>query len=180
MTAIRDGKSVDTTMSFSALDGVPMGTRCGVLDPGVLLFLMREDGLGVPELEDLLYKRSGLLGLSGVSNDLRALHASDDPRAAEAIDFFVYRVGQTLGALTASLGGLDALVFTAGVGENDAEVRRRVCDDAAWLGVELHDSANRGGSLRISPEGSSPSVWVIPTDEETMIATHTLRVLRAG
>jgi acetate kinase len=180
MTAIRDGKSIDTTMSFSALDGVPMGTRCGVLDPGVLLFLMREDRLGVTELEDLLYKRSGLLGLSGVSNDLRALHASDDPRAAEAIDFFVYRIGQTLGALTASLGGLDALVFTAGIGENDAEVRRRVCTDAAWLGIELDETANRDGRLRISPEGAGPSVWVIPTDEERMIATHTLRILSTG
>ena len=180
MTAIRDGRSIDTTMSFSALDGVPMGTRCGVLDPGVLLFLMREDGLGVAELEDLLYKRSGLLGLSGVSNDLRALHASDDPRAAEAIEYFVYRIGQTLGALTHALGGLDALVFTAGVGENDAEVRRRVCADAAWLGIEIDEAANRDGHLRISPEGASPFVWVIPTDEEKMIATHTLRILRAG
>jgi acetate kinase len=177
MTAIRAGKSVDTTMSFSALDGVPMGTRCGTLDPGVLLFLMREDRLGVGELEELLYKRSGLLGLSGVSNDLRALHASDDPRAAEAIDHFIYRIGQSLGALAASLGGLDALVFTAGVGENDAAVRRRVCADAAWLGVELDDAANQQRSLRISPPGTSPSVWVIPTNEEEMIATHTLRVL---
>jgi acetate kinase len=177
MTAIGGGRSVDTSMSFSALDGVPMGTRCGMLDPGVLLYLMREDGMGVPELEELLYKRSGLLGLSGVSNDLRALHASDDPRAREAIDYFVYRIGQTLGALAASLGGLDALVFTAGVGENDAEIRRRVCTDAAWLGVELDPTANREGSLRISPDDASPSVWVIPTDEEKMIATHTLRLL---
>jgi acetate kinase len=157
-----------------------MGTRCGVLDPGVLLFLMREDGLGVAELEDLLYKRSGLLGLSGVSNDLRALHASDDPRAAQAVDYFVYRIGQTLGALAASIGGLDALVFTAGVGENDAEVRRRVCADAAWLGIEIDEAANRAGHVRISPAGASPSVWVIPTDEEKMIATHTLRILRGG
>jgi acetate kinase len=180
MTAIRDGKSIDTTMSFSALDGVPMGTRCGVLDPGVLLFLMREDGLGVAELEDLLYKRSGLLGLSGVSNDLRALHASDDPRAAEAIEYFVYRIGQILGSLTAALGGLDALVFTAGVGENDADIRRRICTDAVWLGIELDEAANQARAQRISREDSTPSVWVIPTDEEKMIATHTLRVLESG
>jgi acetate kinase len=178
MAALRGGRSVDTTMSFSALDGLPMGTRCGVLDPGVLLFLMREDGLGVKELEDLLYKRSGLLGLSGVSNDLRDLHASDDPRASEAIDFFCYRIGQTLGSLCASLGGLDALVFTAGVGENDAVVRTRVCGDAAWLGIELDEEANRGRGPRISPAGATPSVWVIPTDEEAMIARHTLRVVR--
>jgi acetate kinase len=180
MTAIKAGRSIDTTMSFSALDGVPMGTRCGVLDPGVLLFLMREDGLGVEALERLLYKESGLLGLSGVSNDLRDLHASDDPRAAEAIDFFVYRIGQTLGALCASIGGLDALVFTAGVGENDAEIRARVCADAAWLGIAIDPEANRAGATRISPEGQAPSVWVIPTDEERMIARHTLRVVRAA
>ena len=180
MTAIRDGRSVDTTMGFSALDGVPMGTRPGLLDPGVILFLMREDGLGVEELETLLYKHSGLLGLSGVSTDLRALHQSDDPRAHEAIDYFVYRVGQTLGALTASVGGLDALIFTAGVGENDADIRERVCADAAWLGIEIDPDANATGQQRISPEGRSPSVWVIPTDEERMIARHTLRVVRGA
>ena len=165
-------------MSFSALDGLPMGTRCGVLDAGVILYLMREDGLGVAELEDLLYKRSGLLGLSGVSNDLRDLHASDDPAAAEAIDYFCYRIGQTLGALCAASGGLDALVFTAGVGENDAEIRARVCRDAAWLGIRLDDDANQRRGPRISPVGATPSVWVIPTDEEAMIARHTLRVVR--
>lgn len=179
MTAMIGGSSVDTTMSFSALDGLPMGTRCGVLDAGVILYLMREDGLGVAELEDLLYKRSGLLGLSGVSNDLRALHASSDPRAAEAIDYFCYRIGQTLGALCAAIGGLDALVFTAGVGENDARVRARVCRDAAWLGIALDEAANLAGGPRISPPGATPAVWVIPTDEEAMIARHTLRVVRA-
>jgi acetate kinase len=179
MTAIQGGRSIDTTMSFSALDGIPMGTRCGVLDPGVLLFLMREDGLGVHELEDLLYKQSGLLGLSGISNDLRALQASNEPRAADAIDYFVYRIGQTLGALTATLGGLDALVFTAGAGENDAEIRRRVCEDAVWLGIQLDTAANRRRSECISVKGSNPSAWVIPTDEEMMIASHTLRVLHS-
>jgi acetate kinase len=180
MTAIKEGCSVETTMSFSALDGVPMGTRCGVLDPGVLLFLMREEHMGVADLERLLYKESGLLGLSGVSNDLRDLHHSDDPKAAEAIDYFVYRIGQTLGSLCAAIGGLDALVFTAGVGENDADIRARVCRDAAWLGVAIESEANAEGALRISPEGRQPSVWVIPTDEERMIATHTLRVVRAA
>ncbi|KAA6185187.1 acetate/propionate family kinase [Thiohalocapsa marina] len=178
MTALREGRSVETTMGFSALDGVPMGTRPGLLDPGVLLYLMREDGLGVNELERLLYKESGLLGLSGVSNDLRDLHRSDDPRAAEAIDYFVYRIGQTLGALCAAIGGLDALVFTAGVGENDAEVRARVCRDAAWLGIDLDAEANRVGASCISPASKTPSVWVIPTDEERMIAMQTLRVVR--
>ncbi|MCF7982854.1 MAG: acetate/propionate family kinase [Thiohalocapsa sp.] len=182
MTAIKGGRSVDTSMSFSALDGVPMGTRPGLLDPGVILFLMREDGLDVEALEQLLYKQSGLLGLSGISNDLRALHRSDDPRAAEAIDFFVYRVGQTLGALASSIGGLDVLVFTAGVGENDADIRERVCAGGAWLGIEIDADINIGvdvgQGLRISPEGRRPAVWVIPTDEERMIARHTLRVIR--
>jgi acetate kinase len=145
---------------------------------------MREDGLGVEALERLLYKQSGLLGLSGVSNDLRALHESDDPGAAEAIDYFVYRIGQTLGSLTASLGGLDALVFTAGVGENDADIRARVCADAAWLGIEIDGDANAAGGFgdgaRISPTGRRPEVWVIPTNEERMIARHTLRVVRGG
>ena len=178
MAALIGGRSVDTTMSFSALDGLPMGTRCGVLDAGVILYLMREDGLGVAELEDLLYKRSGLLGLSGVSNDLRDLHASEDPGAAEAIDYFCYRIAQTLGGLCAAIGGLDALVFTAGVGENDAEIRARVCRDAAWLGIRLDDAANRQRGPRISPGGVTPAVWVIPTDEEAMIARHTLCVVR--
>ncbi|MGB0723465.1 MAG: acetate/propionate family kinase [Gammaproteobacteria bacterium] len=180
MTAIRDGRCVDTSMSFSALDGLPMGTRCGALDPGVLLYLMREDGMGAAELEDLLYKRSGLLGMSGVSNDLRALHASDDPRAAEAIEYFVYRVGQFLGSLAASLGGIDTLVFTAGVGENDAELRARICADAAWLGLDLDASANsaqQGGVRRITRDDSAVTGWVIPTDEELMIARHTRDVV---
>jgi acetate kinase len=177
MCAIREGRSVDTTMGFSSLDGLPMGTRCGSLDPGVLLYLMRRDGLAVGALEELLYKRSGLLGLSGVSNDMRALHASDDPRAGEAIDYFVYRIGQELGALTASLGGIDALVFTAGVGENDPVLRARVCADAAWLGIEIDKKANESGSLKISEGDTTPAVWVIPTDEERMIAVHTLRLV---
>ncbi len=180
LCAIRGGKSVETTMSFSSLDGVPMGTRCGTLDPGVLLYLMGEEGLSVEEVEGLLYKRSGLLGISGVSNDMRALQQSDDPRARDAIDYFLYRVGQTLGALTASLGGLDGLVFTAGIGENDATTRAHVCRDAAWLGIAIDREANEQRELKISVGDSKPSVWVIPTDEERMIAMHTLRLVGAA
>ncbi|MGH8507287.1 MAG: acetate/propionate family kinase [Gammaproteobacteria bacterium] len=177
MCAIKGGKSFDTTMGFSALDGLPMGTRCGRLDPGVLLYLMREKRMNLDAIERLLYKESGLLGISGISNDLRDLLASSEPRAAEAIDYFVYRIGQELGALAAALGGLDALVFTAGIGERSAEIRRRVCRDAAWLGVELDDEANETGRERISHPGTRPSAWVIPTDEERMIALHTLRLV---
>jgi acetate kinase len=180
MCAIHAGKSVETTMSFSALDGLPMGTRCGTLDPGVLLYLMRRDRLGVEDLEDLLYKRSGLFGISGVSNDMRALQQSADPRARDAIDYFVYRIGHELGALTASLGGLDALIFTAGIGENDAALRARVCRQAAWLGIEINQEANERRELKISVGDTTPSVWVIPTDEERMIAMHTVRLVGAG
>jgi acetate kinase len=180
MCAIRRGKSVETTMSFSALDGLPMGTRCGTLDPGVLLYLMRQDRLGVEALEDLLYKCSGLIGISGVSNDMRALQESDEPRAQEAIDYFLYRVGQSLGALAASLGGLDGLIFTAGIGENDAATRARVCQDAAWLGIEIDPKANDRRDLKISVADSTPSVWVIPTDEERMIAMHTFGLVGVG
>ena len=177
MAAIRNGKSVETTMGFSTLDGLPMGTRSGALDPGVLLFLMRE-GLGVAELEELLYRQSGMLGLSGIGSDLRLLQASGEPAAAEAIDYLVYRIGQSLGALCAALGGLDALVFTAGIGENDAEIRSRVCRDAQWLGVAIDEAANASHEPRISLDGRAPSVWVIPTDEDRVIARHTLRVAR--
>lgn len=180
MCAIRRGRSVETTMSFSALDGLPMGTRCGALDPGVLLYLMRQDRLGVEALEDLLYKRSGLIGISGVSNDMRKLQESDEPRAQEAIDYFLYHIGQSLGALSASLGGLDGLIFTAGIGENDAATRARVCRDAAWLGIEIDPEANERGDLKISVGDSTPSVWVLPTDEERMIATHTLQTIKTN
>lgn len=180
MCAIRHGKSVDTTMSFSALDGLPMGTRCGVLDPGVLLYLLRQEGMSVDELEKLLYKESGLLGISGVSNDMRALWKSDDPRAQDSIDYFVFRVCQFLGALTASMGGLDALIFTAGIGENDAAIREAVCRQASWLGPTLDNEANEQQDLKISTESSTPSVWVIPTDEERMIASHTAAMLKGA
>lgn len=179
MCAVRAGRSIETTMSFSALDGLPMGTRCGSLDPGVLLYLLRTQGLDAGALEDLLYKRSGLLGISGLSNDLRVLEASDDPRAAEAIDYFVYRIGQNLGSLVAALGGLDALVFTAGIGENSPLIRRRVCEDARWLGIDIDPERNDGAQPRISVTDSKPSVWVVPTDEERMIALHTQKLIAA-
>jgi acetate kinase len=178
LCAMRDGHSMDTTMSFSALDGLPMGTRCGTLDPGLILYLLR-DGWNVDRIEDLLYKRCGLLGISGVSNDVRTLLSSDSPLAAEAIEFFVYRVIREIGSLTAALGGLDALVFTAGIGENSPQIRQQVCQGLAWLGVHVDPRANQHGNGCISPAGSAPSVWVIPTDEEAMIASHTLVVVRS-
>ena len=178
LCAMRNGLSVDTTMSFSALDGLPMGTRCGNLDPGVILFLLRQ-GWSLDRIEDLLYKKSGLLGISGVSNDVRVLLASNEPLAAEAIEFFVYRIVREIGSLTAALGGLDALVFTAGIGENSPVVRQRVCRGLAWLGIDIDRDANGRGGPCISPKRQSPSVWVIPTDEEAVIASHTLAVVRA-
>ena len=179
LCALRKGKSVETTMSFSVLDGLPMGTRCGSLDPGVILFLLRT-GMDVDRLETLLYTRSGLLGVSGVSNDVRDLLASDRPSAAEAIDFFVYRIVREIGSLTAALGGLDAVVFTAGIGENSAVIRQRVCDGLGWLGVAVDSEANTRNRECISRAGTSPSVWVIPTDEESVIASATLGLVNAA
>jgi acetate kinase len=179
MCALKAGRSVASTMGFTALDGLPMGTRCGQIDPGVLIYLMQQQGLTLEQLEDLLYHHSGLKGLSGISHDMRDLLASDQPGAKVAIDYFVYRIGRELGSLVAALGGLDALVFTAGIGEHAVEIRARVCRDAAWLGVVLDDQANRRGGPRISTEGQGPAVWVIPTDEELMIARQTLRLIQA-
>jgi acetate kinase len=173
MCAIRNGRSVATTMGFTALDGLPMGTRSGSLDPGVLLYLMDHLAMDARALETLLYHRSGLLGVSGISSDMRALRTSRDPRARAAIDLFIYRIGRELGSLAAALGGLDAIVFTAGIGENDAPLRERVCRDAGWLGVDLDAGANLRGGPRISSAGSRASAWVIPTNEELMIARHT-------
>ncbi len=178
MCALQGGRSVATTMGFSALDGLPMGTRCGALDPGLLLYLMDRHGLGARALEKLLYRESGLLGVSGISSDMRALLASPDPHAAEAIDLFVYRIGRELGSLAAALGGLDALVFTGGIGENAAAIRARVCRGAAWLGLDLDEAANEAGGPRISAAGSRAAAWVVPTNEELMIARHTQRLLR--
>jgi acetate kinase len=151
-----------------------MGTRPGALDPGVVLHLFQALGMSVKDVEALLYKKSGLIGLSGVSNDMRALLASDDPAARLAVDYFVYRAAKEVGALAAVLGGVDGLVFTAGIGENSPEIRRRICEASAWLGVELDAAANDGrGARRISTEGSRVAAWVIPTNEELMIARHT-------
>ena len=174
MCAMRDGKSVATTMGFTAVDGLPMGTRSGAIDPGVILHLLTERGMTVGEVTDLLYHRSGLLGVSGISNDMRTLLASPAPEAAEAVDLFVYRIDRELGSLAGAVGGLDALVFTAGIGEHAAPVRARVCEQAAWLGIRLDPAANVGGGPRISTADSPVSVWVIPTNEELMIARHTL------
>jgi acetate kinase len=177
MCAMRHRRSVATTMGFTALDGLPMGQRCGSLDPGVVLYLLQEKGMTPQAVSDLLYHDSGLLGVSGISDDMRSLLASDDPRAAEAVALFVYRIGRELGSLAASLGGLDVLVFTAGIGEHAAEIRRRVCADAAWLGVAIDEAANAADATSISRAGARVSVWVIPTDEDLMIARHTLSVL---
>jgi acetate kinase len=167
-------------MGFTALDGLMMGTRCGALDPGVVLHLMDRYGMDARQIEALLYRESGLLGVSGISSDMRALRACDDPRARKAIDLFVYRAGREIGSLAAALGGLDALVFTAGIGENDSETRAAICAMAAWLGVELDAAANRAGGPRISTARAAVSAWVVPTDEESMIAAHTSRTLALG
>lgn len=177
LCALRDGRSVATTMGFTAVDGLMMGTRCGALDPGVMLYLMDEYGMGARDLEALIYRQSGLLGVSGVSSDMRALRASTDPAAREAIDLFVYRILREIGSLAAALGGLDALVFTAGIGENDAETRAEVAAGCAWLGATLDAQANRAGQPRISAAGSRVGIFVIPTDEETEIARSVAQVL---
>jgi acetate kinase len=179
LCALRDGRSVATTMGFSSLDGLPMGTRCGALDPGVLLLFLNHLHLDGRAIEAMLYEESGLLGISGVSSDMRTLLDSTDPRAAEAVELYVYRIGRELGSLAAALGGLDALVFTAGIGEHAAAIRARACREAAWLGVMLDEAANQDGGPRISRQGGRVSAWVIRTDEELMIARHTSR-LTAG
>ena len=177
MCAMSGGHSVATTMGFTAVEGLPMGTRSGSLDPGVLLFMFDELGLGVREVERLLYQESGLLGMSGLSSDMRELLASEAPAARLAVEVFCYRARRELGSLAAALGGLDAVVFTAGIGENQAEVRRRICSDAAWLGLELDEDANARHGPCISTSGSRVSAWVVPTDEELMIARHVTRLL---
>ena len=176
MAAVRDGKCVATTMGFSTLDGLVMGTRPGAIDPGALLHLLR-DGMGREELERLLYHESGVKGVSGLTADMKTLLESADPKAKLAIDLYCYRIARELGSLAAALGGLDALVFTGGVGENAAAIRARVCADAAWLGLQLDDEANRRGGPRISTAGSPVAAWIVPTDEELTIARHTQRLL---
>lgn len=175
--AMEAGRGVASTMGFTALDGLPMGTRCGSVDAGVLLYLMDQRGMNARAIEKMLYEQSGLLGVSGLSSDMRVLLASEAPRARLAVDLFVYRIQREIGSLAAALGGLGALVFTAGIGENSAEVRRRVAAGLGWLGVALDDAANQAGGPAIGQAGSRCAVWVIPTDEELMIARHTLDVL---
>jgi len=177
MCALAAGRSVASTMGFTAVDGLPMGTRCGALDPGVILYLMDQRGMDARAIEKLIYNQSGLLGVSGVSSDMRTLLASGEPRAALAVDLYVYRIGRELGSLAAALGGLDAIVFTGGIGENSAEIRARVCRGAAWLGVELVEPSNQAGEPRISSVLSPTAAWVLPTNEELMIARHTQRLL---
>jgi acetate kinase len=180
MCALQAGRSIASTMGFTALDGLPMGTRCGSLDPGVLLYLMDERKMDARAIEKLLYSQSGLLGVSGLSSDMRALLESTDPRAKSAVDLFVYRIGRELGSLAAALGGLDAIVFTGGIGEHAAPIRERVCRQAKWLGVELDAAANAKSGPRISSTASRTTAWVIPTNEELMIARHTRAVLNLG
>jgi acetate kinase len=178
MCAICKGRSVDSTMGFTALDGLPMGTRPGQLDPGIVLYLMREKGMDAEAIEHLLYSDCGLKGLSGISNDVRELLASSDPRAKLALDYFAYRIALSAGMLAAAMGGVDGFVFTAGIGENAPAIRQAVARRLEWLGLEFADEANAKSEQRISRKGSRVGCFVIPTDEELMIARHTLRALR--
>jgi acetate kinase len=177
LCALKNGRSVDSTFGFTALDGLCMGTRPGALDPGIVLYLFQQLNLTAKEVEALLYKKSGLVGISGISNDMRDLLKSTEPTARLAIDYFVYRAAKEIGALAAALHGIDGLVFTAGIGENSAEVRTRICDASAWLGIRVDEQANKKNGPEISLTGSKVSAWVIPTNEELMIARHTGRLL---
>ncbi len=177
LCALKNGKSVDSSLGFTALDGLCMGTRPGAIDPGVILYLFQGLRLSASEVETILYKKSGLLGISGISNDMRVLLDSKEPGARLAVDYFVYRAAREIGALAAVLGGIDGLVFTAGIGEHSAEIRRRICEACTWIGVELDLEANGRKGPRISTAGSRVSTWVIPTNEELMIARHTGRLL---
>ena len=176
LCAMKNGKSVATTMGFTALDGLVMGRRCGSIDPGVILHLVQQRGMSVPEIEELLYQKSGLLGVSGISNAMQDLEASDDPRAKTAIDMFCYRAASEIASLIPPLGGLDALIFTAGIGENSANTRRRICEQLEWLGVTLDEAANRQNALRISDAQAAVDVLVIPTNEDAVIAQSTIKL----
>jgi acetate kinase len=181
LCALSAGRSIDTTMGFSPLDGLLMATRCGSLDPGVVLYLEQHEGLSPAEVQDLLYHRAGLLGVSGLTGDMRALLASADPAAREAVDLFVYRAARDIAALAGTMGGLDGVVFTAGIGEHSPEIRARIAERLAWLGLELDPVANgRGGEIRISAPAGRTAAWVIPADEERIIARQTLAALGAG
>jgi acetate kinase len=177
MCALAGGRSIESTMGFTALDGLPMGTRSGQIDPGVLLYLLTEKGMSAKDVETLLYRESGLKGLSSLSGDMRELEASDSPAAALAIDYFVYRIGLSAGMLAAALGGLDAFVFTAGIGENSPNVRGRVAEKLTWLGAVCDPVANGAGKPVISQPHGKLGLYVVPTDEELMIARHTLALL---
>jgi acetate kinase len=178
MCALLGGRSVATTMSLTPLDGLPMGTRCGAIDPGAVLYLMQEKGLSADAISELLYHDSGMLGVSGVSADMQTLLDSDAPAAAQAVDLFVYRIGRELGSLAAALGGLDALVFTGGIGEHAVRIRQRVCDGAAWLGVSVDPKANAAHGPCISRADSAVSAWTIATDEDEMVMRHSQGLLR--
>jgi acetate kinase len=177
LCALRGGVSIENTFGFTALDGLCMGTRPGAIDPGVVLYLFQGLRLSAQDVESLLYKKAGLLGLSGISNDMRDLLESSEPSARLAVDYFVYRVAKEVGALAAVLGGVDALVFTAGIGENSPVIRRRICEACAWLGIDLDQTENAAGALRLTRATSAVSAWMIPTNEELMIARHTGRLL---
>ena len=177
MCALRGGKSVDSSMGFTALDGLPMGTRPGQMDPGIVLYLIMQKGMSAAAVQDLLYRDCGLKGLSGISNDMRELIASSDPRAAFTVDYFVRHVAMWTGMLAASLGGIDGLVFTAGIGERSPPIRQRVCDKLGWLGITLDLATNAAAGPRISAADSRVAVYVVPTDEELMIAEHTMALL---
>ena len=177
LCAVREGRSIDSTLGFTALDGLPMGTRPGQLDPGVVLHLLSEEGMTISEVQNLLYRECGLMGLSGSSNDVRWLETSNDPRAALALNHFVYRIGLYAGMMAAALGGLDAFVFTAGIGENSVTLRARITEQLAWLGAVLDPAANAAHKQEISSPDSRIALYVIPTDEELMIARHTLAVI---
>jgi acetate kinase len=177
MCGINGGRSVESSLGFTALDGLAMGTRCGQIDPGVVLYLISEKGMSPGDVQDFLYKECGLRGLSGISNDMRQLEASDDPRAAFAIDYFTYRASLFAGMLAAALQGMDGLVFTAGVGENSVRVRSAIAEKLAWLGISIDPEANAKHARLISRPESRVAVYVLPTDEELMIARHTLSLL---
>jgi acetate kinase len=177
MCALKGGRSVESTMGFTALDGLAMGTRPGQIDPGVVLYLLAEKGMSATDVQNFLYRDCGLKGLSGISNDMRELETSKDPRAAFAIDYFVYRVGLNAGMLAAALQGVDAFVFTAGIGENSSSIRARIAEKFGWLGVDLDPAENSRHALKISRPNSRTPVYVVPTDEELMIAQHTLSLL---
>jgi acetate kinase len=179
MCALLDGRSIESTMGFTALDGLPMGTRPGQIDPGVVLYLMAEKGMTAEAVQKFLYSECGLKGLSGISNDVRDLQSSNEPGAIRAMDYFVHRVGLHAGMLAAALGGVDAFVFTAGIGERSATVRARIAEKLAWLGATLDSEANAAGKPVISLAGSRVSLHVVPTNEELMIARHSLALLSA-